>query len=100
MIHCENIICMGPHGAQVSVIDWRRLHMPRSLSRGVSEMHTRCAYCGGKFGLVRQQWFQTQFLLKALPREISYQAHKGQRPSASVVGFLKSRMTKFVVPIL
>lgn len=39
-------------------------------------------------------------LLKALPREISYQAHKGQRPSASVVGFLKSRMTKFVVPIL
>jgi hypothetical protein len=39
-------------------------------------------------------------LLKALPREISYQAHNAQRPSASVVGFLKSRMTKFVVPIL
>jgi hypothetical protein len=38
--------------------------MPRSLSRGVSEMHTRCAYCGGKFGLVRQQWFQTQFCSK------------------------------------
>ena len=37
-------------------------------------------------------------LLKALPREISYQAHRAQRPSASVVGFLKSRMTKFVVP--
>ena len=59
---------MGPHGAQVSVIGWRRLHMPRSLSRGVSEMHTRCAYCGGKFGLVRQQWFQTQFCSSAAER--------------------------------
>jgi hypothetical protein len=37
-------------------------------------------------------------LLKALPREISYQAHKGQRPSASVVGFLKSRMMKIRCP--
>jgi hypothetical protein len=24
-------------------------------------MHTRCAYCGGKFGLIRQRWFKNQF---------------------------------------
>ena len=74
--------------------------MPRSLSRGVSEMHTRCAYCGGKFGLCSPAMVSNAVLLKALPREISYQAHRAKRPSASVVGFLKSRMTKFVVPIL
>jgi hypothetical protein len=27
-------------------------------------MHNRCAYCGGKFGLVRRRWFQTQFCSK------------------------------------
>ena len=36
-------------------------------------------------------------LLKALPREIPHQARKRPRPSASVVGVLKSRVTKFVV---
>jgi hypothetical protein len=27
-------------------------------------MHNRCATCGGKFGLVRHQWYQTQFCSK------------------------------------
>jgi hypothetical protein len=27
-------------------------------------MPKRCAYCGGKFGLVRQHWHQTQFCSK------------------------------------
>jgi len=27
-------------------------------------MPKRCAYCGGKFGLVRQHWYQTQFCSK------------------------------------
>jgi hypothetical protein len=27
-------------------------------------MPKRCAYCGGRFGLVRQHWYQTQFCSK------------------------------------
>jgi hypothetical protein len=37
----------------------------RSLSVGVLTMkHNRCALCGGRFGLVRQQWYQAQFCSK------------------------------------
>jgi hypothetical protein len=27
-------------------------------------MQTRCAHCGGKFGLLRQRWFTNQFCSK------------------------------------
>ena len=27
-------------------------------------VHKRCAQCGGKFGLVRQRWHQSQFCCK------------------------------------
>src|SRR6202048_1182836 len=71
-------------------------HAQIALTRGVRDAYT--------MRILRRQirtrspaMVSNAVLLKALPREISYQAHKGQRPSASVVGFLKSRMTKFVV---
>jgi hypothetical protein len=31
---------------------------------GMRAMPKRCAYCGGRFGLVRQHWYQTQFCSK------------------------------------
>jgi hypothetical protein len=27
-------------------------------------MRTRCAHCGGKFGLIRHRWFRNQFCSK------------------------------------
>src|ERR1700694_1425566 len=98
MIHCENIICIGPHGAQLSVIDWRRLHMPRSLSRGVSEMHTRCAYCGGKFGLVRQQWFQTQFCSKRCREKFLTKLTKDKDRVRQWLGFSKGDVSQVWKP--
>src|ERR1700730_7183584 len=100
MIHCENIICMGP--------PWRPTLSNRLEAAPYAQVAlTRSFRDAYTMRILRRQirtrspaMVSNAVLLKALPREISYQAHKGQRPSASVVGFLKSRMTKFVVPIL
>jgi endogenous inhibitor of DNA gyrase (YacG/DUF329 family) len=64
--------------------------MPRSLSRGVPKMHTRCAYCGGKFGLVRQQWFQTQFCSKRCREKFLTKLTKDRDRMRRWLGFLKA----------
>jgi len=40
-----------------------------SLLREGLIMHKRCVHCGGKFGLIRQRWFNTQFCSKRCREE-------------------------------
>jgi hypothetical protein len=82
IVYCDPF-CYGAHVASAKVAHTRSAHNAQTMRT-----------------LRRQVWscsppmVSNAVLLEALSGEISHQTHAGQRGRASVVGFLKNRMTK------
>jgi hypothetical protein len=53
-------------------------------------MNKRCAQCGGKFGLIRQRWHQTQFCSKRCREKFLDKAARDKDRLRKWLGFLRA----------
>jgi hypothetical protein len=58
---------------------------PRAPAR-----HKRCASCGGRFGLIRQRWFATQFCSKRCRDKFLAEAAEHRNRLRWWLGYLKT----------